>query len=108
TLVIPPLRERVSEIAGLARSFVDAAARDLARPPPALGPGVLVALEAYSWPGNIRELRNMIERAVLLCGGGPIDLVHLPVEKMRATFAPNRAATLDAAAAAAAVSDAAR
>src|SRR5262249_9414007 len=86
TLVIPPLRERVAEIAGLARSFADAAARDLGRSPPALGADVIAALESYRWPGNIRELRNTIERAVLLCGAGPIELVHLPVEKMRATF----------------------
>jgi two-component system response regulator AtoC len=90
TLVIPPLRERVSEIADLARTFVDAAARDMARAAPALGAEVLVALEAYTWPGNIRELRNMIERAVLLCGAGPIGLQHLPIEKMRATLAPSR------------------
>src|SRR5262249_56894907 len=41
----------------------------------------------YSWPGNIRELRNMIERAVLLCGEGSILPRHLPLEKMRVTFA---------------------
>jgi DNA-binding NtrC family response regulator len=51
----------------------------------------LTALEVYAWPGNIRELRNMIERAVLLCGTGPIGVQHLPVEKMRATLAPVRA-----------------
>jgi DNA-binding NtrC family response regulator len=44
-------------------------------------------LEAYSWPGNIRELRNVIERAVLLCGGGTIRPEHLPMDKMRATYA---------------------
>jgi two-component system, NtrC family, response regulator AtoC len=91
TLVIPPLRERISEIPALARTFVEAAARDMSRPPPALDPEVLAALEAYPWPGNIRELRNMIERAVLLCGAGPIGLAHVPVEKMRATLAPSRA-----------------
>jgi two-component system, NtrC family, response regulator AtoC len=90
TLVIPPLRERVVEIPGLARSFVEAAARDMDRATPALGADVIAALEAYPWPGNIRELRNMIERAVLLCGAGPIAMAHLPAEKMRATLAPSR------------------
>jgi two-component system, NtrC family, response regulator AtoC len=90
TLVIPPLRERVSEIAGLARTFIEGAARDMGRSPPALAADALAALEAYLWPGNIRELRNMIERAVLLCGTGPIGVEHLPVEKMRATLAPGR------------------
>jgi len=91
TLVIPPLRERISEISGLARTFIDAATRDTGRSPPALGADALAALEAYLWPGNIRELRNMIERAVLLCGAGPISVAHLPVEKMRAILAPARA-----------------
>jgi len=90
TLVIPPLRERVSEIAGLARAFADTAAREMGRPPPELAPDVLPELCAYAWPGNIRELRNMMERAVLLCGTGPIRLAHLPLEKMRATLAPRR------------------
>jgi DNA-binding NtrC family response regulator len=44
-------------------------------------------LEHYSWPGNIRELRNVMERAVLLCTDGTITLDHLPVQKMRATLA---------------------
>jgi transcriptional regulator with PAS, ATPase and Fis domain len=94
TLVIPPLRERVSEIAGLAHTFVDTAARDLGRPAPAIAADVLPQLEAYAWPGNIRELRNMMERAVLLCGTGSIRLPHLPMEKMRATLAPRRTTQL--------------
>jgi hypothetical protein len=52
----------------------------------------MAMLERYSWPGNIRELRNVIERAVLLCAGGPIGLEHLPVEKMRATMTQRPAA----------------
>jgi DNA-binding NtrC family response regulator len=93
TLVIPPLRERVGEIAKLARAFADAAALELDRPPPPLAPDALAMLEAYSWPGNIRELRNMMERAVLLCGGGRIDVQHLPTQKMRATVPPRRSAS---------------
>jgi len=91
TLVVPPLRERVAEIPGLARTFIDTAARNLARPAPALTGDALAALEAYPWPGNLRELRNMMERAVLLCAGGSITLRELPIEKMRATLAPRRA-----------------
>jgi DNA-binding NtrC family response regulator len=88
TLVIPPLRERLGEIVGLARSFLEQAARQarLAHPPE-LSEEALQALLGYSWPGNIRELRNMIERAVLLSGEGPIAARHLPLEKMRVTFA---------------------
>jgi len=39
-------------------------------------------LTSYSWPGNIRELRNVVERAVCLCTAGEIDLTHLPLEKL--------------------------
>ncbi|MGE5184323.1 MAG: sigma 54-interacting transcriptional regulator [Acidobacteriota bacterium] len=97
TLVIPPLRERLGEIPGLARAFLDNAARQsgLARAPE-LSPQGLQAMLQYSWPGNIRELRNMMERAVLLSQDGPILERHLPIEKMRVTFAAQptaRAAT---------------
>jgi two-component system, NtrC family, response regulator AtoC len=90
TLVVPPLRERAGEIPELARVFATNAARDIGRagPPPAIEPAAMRMLEDYAWPGNVRELRNMMERAVLLAGGGPIGVVHLPAEKMRATLAP--------------------
>jgi DNA-binding NtrC family response regulator len=72
SLVIPPLRERVSEIEPLARAFaVEAAGRDH-RPAPDFTPEAVVALRAHPWPGNIRELRNVIDRAVLLAGEGAI------------------------------------
>jgi DNA-binding NtrC family response regulator len=86
TLLIPPLRERVEEIEDLAGEFIIQIAHQLGRPlAPTLGPGVLELMLNYSWPGNIRELRNAIERAVLLSGNGPIQREHFPVEKMTAT-----------------------
>ena len=88
TLVIPPLRERTSEIPDLARAFAAQAARQMGLPgQPALSSEALELLLSYSWPGNIRELRNVVERAVLLCGRGPVLPAHLPLEKMRATIA---------------------
>ena len=84
-LVVPPLRERPQEIAGLSRSFAEYAARTSGRTAPSIEPQALAALERLPWPGNIRELRNAIERAVLLCGDGPITLEHLPLATMRAT-----------------------
>jgi transcriptional regulator with GAF, ATPase, and Fis domain len=84
TLVIPPLRERLGELPALARAFLEHAARQLGlETTPVLTRDVEEALLSYSWPGNIRELRNAIERAVLLSGDGPILPVHLPLEKMR-------------------------
>jgi DNA-binding NtrC family response regulator len=83
TLHIPPLRERPEEIEPLAREF----ARQLSRHgrPPVLTPEAIQLMMGYAWPGNIRELRNAIERAVLLAGDGPVLPEHFPVEKMTAT-----------------------
>jgi DNA-binding NtrC family response regulator len=82
TLTIPPLRTRQGEIAYLAETFARQICRDLGRPPPVLPSQVLVLLEAYAWPGNIRELKNVVERAVLLSPGPIIGREHLPIEKM--------------------------
>jgi two-component system response regulator AtoC len=82
-IVVPPLRERVAEIAPLARTFVRQACRELARPRvPRILPDAMALLEQHSWPGNIRELRNVIERAVLLSGDSDIGIAVLPHEKM--------------------------
>ncbi len=85
SLVIPPLRERRGEIAELAQLFV-AKATPPGQRPPSLSAAALALLSAYEWPGNIRELRNVIERAVLLCGDELITPEHLPVEKMKTSF----------------------
>jgi two-component system response regulator AtoC len=66
TIKIPPLRERQSEIEDLARQFAIEASRSIGRPPPTISREVRAALRCYSWPGNIRELRTVIDRAVLL------------------------------------------
>ena len=77
TLAIPPLRERLAEIPRLAAHFIEDAAKRAQVPPPALSQAALERLEAHGWPGNIRELRNVIERAVVLCADGPIEPEHL-------------------------------
>ncbi|WP_437938831.1 sigma 54-interacting transcriptional regulator [Sorangium sp. So ce341] len=76
-LTIPPLRARVSEIAPLARAIAERTAGALGRRAPTLAPETLAALEAHPWPGNIRELRNVIERAVVLAGGDTLLPEHL-------------------------------
>ncbi len=88
SFVIPPLRERVAEIEPLARMLISDACRRMGRAEePELTPEVLALLRQYPWPGNIRELRNVIERAVLLCAGKRLALSHLPAEKMSSHFA---------------------
>ena len=74
TLWVPPLRERVGEILPLARRFLAEASSGQA---PALSPAAERRLLAYRFPGNVRELRNVIQRAVVLCGGGAIQPEHL-------------------------------
>jgi transcriptional regulator with PAS, ATPase and Fis domain len=76
-LEIPPLRDRRSEIEPLARHFLERAAERELRPAPELGSGTVAVLARYSWPGNIRELRNVIERALVLCTAGELLPEHL-------------------------------
>jgi len=72
-LAIPPLRRRPEDIELLFRHFVRKRALDGGRPLPSIGEGVGEALRAYSWPGNIRELRNFAERLVILNEAALID-----------------------------------
>jgi two-component system response regulator AtoC len=87
SFVLPPLRERVDEIEDLAKLFVGEYANKYARSARVLSNEALRLMQRYAWPGNIRELRNVVERAVVVCTGSEIGLEHLPVEKMSATFA---------------------
>jgi DNA-binding NtrC family response regulator len=65
-LQLPPLRERAEDIPLLAEHFLHRISGELGRPAANLSPAALRRLQAHSWPGNIRELRNVLERAVLL------------------------------------------
>jgi len=69
TVTLPPLRDRRADIAPLARAFVARAAAALGRQPPALAADAIAALERYPWPGNIRELKSVLERATVFCTG---------------------------------------
>ena len=77
TLTVPPLRERRGEIDRLARKFAAEQARAMGRPTPEFSAAAMDTLAADCWPGNIRELRNVVMRAVLLCDG-TILREHLP------------------------------
>ncbi|MDF2693227.1 MAG: acetoacetate metabolism regulatory protein AtoC [Labilithrix sp.] len=83
TLAIPPLRERREDVLPLARHFVDRAAKAIGRPVPDLSPDALEVLERHSFPGNVRELRNVVERAVALAGTSTtIDPEHLHLDSI--------------------------
>jgi two-component system response regulator AtoC len=85
---VPPLRERPAEIEPLARSFAARESARMGRARMDLAEAALARLRQYSWPGNIRELRNVMERAVLLSDGPAIGPEHLPVEKLSAPVVP--------------------
>ena len=89
---LPPLRDRVNLIPSLARSLLaEYAARD-GRRIVGIAPAAMQALAAYTWPGNIRELRNVMERAVALCPGEVVELDDLPdvFHGIAPTTAPGR------------------
>ena len=76
-IVIPPLRDRPSDIPTLARFFIDRFCRDLNKRPLVLSPAAEEDLATYAWPGNVRELQNCIERAAILTEGDTIHPRHL-------------------------------
>ncbi len=77
-ILVPPLRERMEDVALLAKHFVEISVRELGCPKPRLTRAAIAKLENYHWPGNIRELRNVIERAIIISRGGALDF-DLPV-----------------------------
>lgn len=80
SIVVPPLASRRVEIAPLAEHFLERACTKLNRPTLQISPAALECLQRYEWPGNIRELRNVVDRAAALCTGSVIEIAHLPVE----------------------------
>ena len=77
-LHLPPLRERPEDIAPLASDLAASFGHWLGKRPPALSPEALATLEAFPWPGNVRQLHNAIQQAVLASAGPEILVRHLP------------------------------
>jgi DNA-binding NtrC family response regulator len=71
--VMPPLRQRREDIPALLAHFIKAFSDENGVPPIEIEPGAMKTLQAYSWPGNIRELRNFCENAVVLRKGGRLS-----------------------------------
>lgn len=82
---IPPLRDRKEDIPLLVDYFIKKYCTSMNRPPVSIDPGALKRLQEFNFPGNIRELENMIERAIVVGNGKKISLKDLPLEKTMVT-----------------------
>jgi DNA-binding NtrC family response regulator len=85
---LPPLRERREDIPLLVQAFLAEFNQRNGKNVRAVSQEAMRALEAYAWPGNIRELRNVIERATILAEGDFIELKHLPASVVERAAAP--------------------
>jgi Nif-specific regulatory protein len=83
-IAVPPLRKRPDDIDLLASHFLGRFARETGRRLEGFTPEALAAMQAYHWPGNIRELRNCIERAVVLSASSSIDVSDLALSTLAA------------------------
>ncbi len=94
-IVSPPLRERAGDLGMLARHFLRTHASEMSRPEPAMSAEVLLAFLRYRFPGNLRELSNILERALILADPGEtIGLAHLPANVHEESLAAGTDGTL--------------
>jgi DNA-binding NtrC family response regulator len=91
-LHLPPLRERKDDIPALVGFFIQKYNREMGLNVQGVGPLVLEALHDHDWPGNIRQLRNSIERAMLFCDGDTLEMGHFSPDIMGAFSLPSRLA----------------
>jgi DNA-binding NtrC family response regulator len=97
-LNVPPLRDRTEDIPILAQMLLQSAVIEMGKPEITLKPDALDAMQRYSWPGNIRELKNVIERAVLLSGSRELsrrDLLFDTQSETAGVWQPEGEMTLD-------------
>jgi DNA-binding NtrC family response regulator len=80
---LPSLRERAEDIFPLAKHFLALASLAMGKKPPGISREARAVLEAYHWEGNVRELRNVMERAAILCKGGLVIAADLPVAERK-------------------------
>ncbi|MFC3608271.1 sigma-54-dependent response regulator transcription factor AlgB [Stutzerimonas tarimensis] len=88
TLTVPPLRERPEDVIALAERFLAHFVKNYGRPARGFGEAAVAALKAYRWTGNVRELRNVIERASIICPQQVIEVSHLGLGEQVVNNAP--------------------
>ena len=89
---VPPIRERTLDVPQLVTYFLDRANQRYQRTITGLTESAMNAMEKYDWPGNVREIENIVERLAILCHGTEIDLEELPA-KITATVPPAKKTT---------------
>ncbi|MBD9483415.1 sigma-54-dependent response regulator transcription factor AlgB [Pseudomonas sp. PDM14] len=94
TLHLPPLRERREDVVELAERFLARFVIEYARPARGFSDEARNALLDYQWPGNIRELRNVVERASIICAEEQVQVSHLGMSKATTNSAPQVGADL--------------
>ncbi len=96
-ITVPPLRDRVEDIPALARHFAQQYSRRVGRTPPVIRDAAMKALKQWQWPGNIRELQNVIERAVILSPGPdlmlPLQDIQPKVQQIASSAKPAKTFT---------------
>ena len=86
----PPLRQRNEDIPAIAQHFIRLNSQKSGKKILGLTPNAMEKVTSYSWPGNIRELRNAIEYAFVLCPSGAIDVGHLPPKVVESEKLPSK------------------
>jgi len=102
TITLPPLRERTEDIPFLAEYFLQRARAKVNKRVESISSEAVTLLRNYSWPGNLRELENIIERAVVLTSSSTIEVEHLPLHvqdvttfKPRLGFKPSKSRAIE-------------
>jgi Nif-specific regulatory protein len=95
SLTLPPLRDRRPDIPALVSHFLDQYCREMNRPRLGITPDALALLQAYPWPGNVREFQNTIERSVVLSPGPVITAADFPPEIRQAFHSPDAALSFE-------------
>jgi DNA-binding NtrC family response regulator len=88
-LELPPLRERMSDLVPLLSEFLKIFNDRNNKNVRGFSPECLEVLRKYHWPGNVREVKNMVERAVILCPGDTIQVQHLPTQILKPSLKAN-------------------
>lgn len=78
TIAIPPLRDHTEDIPLLARHFLVRSSAEAGKPAPTISDSAMQRMKRYSWPGNIREMQNALQRAAILCQNGVVTCADLP------------------------------